>query len=598
MEKGKQTGEPEPAGPTKQGIVLQPDIPAAHQARKREAYVTPPRITIPTRTCLLCGAKAATSQDGKAWFCDKGQGGCGREAVGWTETTAEEVGDFWLEEILTPQGPKFVKYNWKTDQFWYEDEYHTNLRHYVPVIPDPAFMHSLTIASGLRTYGTTTHLLAEMEAHALEVYDAGSELPLFRMFIRGALASWVLDALFAPSIEKFGSIFAIVGPSESGKGRFLTVARSLFYRSLYFLKTTKVPSLFRPLNVWRGALILDEADEARTDESSEFIEFLNARATGVPIPRFSTETSQTQIFHSFGNTVLALRKAYEDDGFNSRSVKQRAESSRKNDIPLIPPADWIRRSRELQEKLLLWRLHTLAKIRRGEVSLKSHLELAGVRSFRVKEAFLVLQALSEHEPGVMAEAAQIGKELQTRLVADKATTKEGRILNVVYGCLEDGWKPIADGTGFRLEGTVKITGEDSGERETTDILRAGFIYETLDKSINPKEIVPFWKGLGQHVRQQARREDGKKVRSILIVRDPVGLDEQFQRFVPDFEPKLKLFESPKAAGLDAFARGDGASDGANGASGAGPSAPHATHAPADPLSPPPAETFLLGGGAR
>ena len=465
------------------------------------------------------------------------------------------------EEILTPEGPLFAVYDPETDSVAMVPELKVEGVTVRPLPLEEKLSFALTLPDGVEEYGTTAKLLQEMEAFGLEVFDPVHERAIFRMCVRGGLVSWILDAIFEWSLEKYASAYPTTGPSESGKGRYLTVCRFLFYRSLFFLKTTRVPSLFRAVDPWQGTLILDEADVRDSMETAEFVQFLNARAVGSVIPRFSTELDTNRYFLSFGNTILALRKSFNDDGFNSRAVPLRAEATPKNEIPLIPPPDWLKRGRVLLRKLLLWRFRHLARIYRGELHIPTRLDLDGVQSFRVREAFLVLKALAEEEPSLVEDMASIAKELDQRLVAERAASAEGLILNVVHGHLADGeYEPIVDGTGYKLERTVveaptkkgktkkgKTKEEESKEGgangeglKLRQPLTLRSVAKSLGDAFSPSQIAGYWRGLGQDTK--ARERYGERFfRGILLVKDPIRLEREFRKFVVRADPVLGLF---------------------------------------------------------
>ncbi len=450
------------------------------------------------------------------------------------------------EEILTPEGPLFAVYDPEKDSVAMVPELKVEGVTVRPLPLEEKLSFALTLPDGVEEYGTTAQLLQEMEAFGLEVFDPVHERAIFRMCVRGGLVSWILGPIFEWSMEKYASAYPTTGPSESGKGRYLTVCRFLFYRALFFLKTTRVPSLFRAVDPWQATLILDEADVRNSMETAEFVQFLNARAVGSVIPRFSTELGMNQYFLSFGNTVLALRKPFNDDGFNSRAVPLRAEATSKNEVPLVPPPDWLKRGRALLRKLLLWRFRHLTRIYRGELRLPTRLDLDGVQSFRVREAFLVLKALAEEEPSLIEDMASIAKELDQRLVAERASSAEGLILNVVYGHLADqDHEPIVDGMGYKLERVrtgPKKDGANSKELELREPLTLRSVAKSLGDAFSPSQIAGYWRGLGQDTKGRDRY--GKRLfRGILLVKDPNRLDREFRKFVVGADPVFALFPS-------------------------------------------------------
>ena len=434
------------------------------------------------------------------------------------------------EEIFAHEGERFAVYDPAKDSVEVVPEVLVEGRVVRPWPVSRELRECLVLPDGAEEYGTTSGLLDEMEAFADSLYDPVKERPLWRMWIRGALVSWVLGPAFEKSVEKYASIFHVVGPSETGKGRALTVSRFLFCRALFFQKTTRVPSLFRTIDPWQGTLILDEADLLDSGESADFIEFLNARATGSVIPRYSTERGTTDLFMSFGNTIVATRKPYSDDGVNSRSVPLRAEPTAK-DVPLIMTAEQVEQGRVLQRKLLLWRFRQVARIRRGDLKVPSRLDIAGVRSFRVREAMLILSALGKDESKLTEDLEQIARELDRRLVVERAASPEGMILNVVYALLDEARVELR-GTGYVLiETRMREDKDQDGPRvEVDEPVTLTRIMYVLGKAFQTKEIAAMWRGLN-HATLERWREGKKLFRGVLLVPDPARLDAQFLKYV-------------------------------------------------------------------
>ena len=457
-------------------------------------------------------------------------------------TFAELPDGRFAEEILTAEGEAFMLYDPARDEAETVPELRLDGEIVKPLPVDETLRRggAIILPDGVEEYGSTRDLLDEMEALALEVFDPGKETAMLQMWARGGLVSWILGPLFEGGMEKYASIFPTLGPSESGKGRLLSVCRFWFYRSLFFLKTTRVPSLFRAIAPWSGTLVLDEADIRNSMEAAEFVQFLNARAVGSVIPRFSTEVGDNVYFLSFGNTALAIRRPYSDDGFNSRSVPLRAEATPKNDLPLLPPREWAEKGRTLQRKLLLWRFRHLAKIQRGELRVPTYLDIPGVRSFRVREAFLVLRALGEEEPRLIEDMEAIAQELDRRLVAERAAAPEGLILNVVYGVLDDDGVEVAfQETAYRIDRIiVPSQGEERGPVQEPLTLR--YVSDALGKAFSPSQISAYWRGLGQEVKPQVRLGK-RKWRGALLVKDVPRLDREFSKYVVGAESKIGVF---------------------------------------------------------
>jgi hypothetical protein len=447
-----------------------------------------------------------------------------------------------LEEIITDAGPAFLAYTPNPESWEVLREIEVQGTTYRPIPVDDKLRNAITLPDGAAEYGSLAELVDEALALTQEQYDPGSktEQPVWKLWVFNAVASWVAADLFVRSLERFLPILPVIGPSGSGKKRALSMLRGIAYRSLYFLKTTRAPSLYRAIDPWGTVfLILDEADVYDSGEAADFIQFLNSRADGATIPRYSPEKDRNNNFLSFGFTALALRKNYSDTGSISRSIPLSAESTVR-DIDLILTNGWGEKARVLRRKLLLWRLRTIVRIRRGEIRIPSRLELAKVKAHRVKEGLLVLAALGGEDPRVIETIQSVGEDLERRLVRQNADSIEGLILNVVYDWLDNGCAAVPDGTGWRLERNVKEAEEGRESVEHHVPLTVKTIVETLGKVFTFSECARWVRGLqfGIHPRAEI---GGRRFRAILRILDPTRLDRQFERFVVDAEPKHAIF---------------------------------------------------------
>ncbi len=447
-----------------------------------------------------------------------------------------------LEEILTETGPAFLVYLPNPESWEVLREVEFERTTYRPVPVDDKLRNAITLPDGVAEYGSLAELVDEALALTQEQYDPGSktEQPVWKLWVLNAVASWVAADLFAHSLERFLPILPVIGPSGSGKKRALSMLRGIAYRSLYFLKTTRAPSLYRAIDPWGTIfLILDEADVYDSGEAADFIQFLNSRADGATIPRYSPEKDRNNNFLSFGFTALALRKNYSDTGSISRSIPLSAESTVR-DIDLILTNGWGEKARLLRQRLLLWRLRTVVRIRRGEIRIPSRLALTKVKAHRVKEALLVLAALGGEDPRVIGTIQSVGEDLERRLVRQNADSIEGLILNVVYDWLDSGCTAVPDGMGWRLERIVEEAEEGKESVKHNIPLTVKTIVETLGRVFTFSECARWVRGLqfGIHPRAEI---GGRRFRAILRILDPARLDRQFERFVVDAEPKQTLF---------------------------------------------------------
>jgi len=458
-----------------------------------------------------------------------------------------------VEEVMDPatSSPRFVVYDMLADKYEYQSSFMSGSDEIYPLPMEEGEARSLGIAGGVMEYGSLADLRKEMLDWALKEFDPVTNRELFELVVNLALTSWLTEWQEGFG-EKFLPLIQAVGPSETGKKRFLTVMRYLYYRSVYTLKTTKVPSLFRLMEKWRGTLILDEADLDDSTLSAEFVQFINSRADGVPITRYSSEDDVNRWFYSFGYTILAMRKTFVDDGAQSRCLKYVSEGTNTpSDYNLIPPKEWVQKGEELRQKLMMFRLRALSRPHK----FPTQLIIEGITSFRVREAVLMLYALEETDPTITADIPRILRVLQKQTIEERSGSIEGLILNTVYGQLTD------DDTGVRKRGVdwliekshisvvSKGEGEKGVEKEWFEQLTLSYVAKSLGDCMSASEIARYWRGLGQNILSQLKIA-GRRIRGVMLVKDPKRLQKEFRKYVVDAEDISSKFEDVKQVSLE------------------------------------------------
>ena len=206
--------------------------------------------------------------------------------------------EYIAEEIWDRKSPpKYLRYNFAAKTFDEQQQIElgeTNAKGqniiYTPVFNDSLKKGLVIVPSGY-TQTTFTEVFADIDKFSKSAYDPCGQEAYVSLLTRVAVGSWFLDRFVANSeidiagSGKFAPIIPIRGPSQSGKNRLAFVLRLLSYKPYFEMSTYRIPSLYRPLDLWQGTLILDEADFANTNEKSELVHYLNCRATGTPLSR-------------------------------------------------------------------------------------------------------------------------------------------------------------------------------------------------------------------------------------------------------------------------------------------------------------------------
>lgn len=470
------------------------------------------------------------------------------------ETSCSEYAGagFYAEEIFRPDvgEPEFLVQDDATGRISFEKVLKVKGEHVLPLKYDEKERKCVWLPDGAEEYESLQALRKRIRAWALKEYDPMGNDETFELFLSHAILSW-LPELQQASAERFHPIFRALGPSESGKKRFLTIARYIYRRPFYAQKSNRVPSIFRGVDKWSGetqtgsTLILEEADTKRGDYDSELLQFLNGRADGVPQPRFNTEKNEMDFIYSEGYSVLAMRFPTRDTGIETRSITQPAIPTDKPErYDLIAPPEWEEEGRSIRRQLLMFRLRNRAK--RFEVP--NNLLIEGVGP-RVRTTLMLLHPLKEQDPTIVRDYEEIGKRLEAKLREGRAGSNEGLVLNQVYGCIDHDpeaakiWNLEHDGSvPFLSVKRPREEGEDFDQLRQP--LTAGYVAQQIGtRGFSARDVGEIWRGLGQTVKPNSRysqtvggseeHTDTKTYRGVLLITDSRRLAQEFKRFVPN-----------------------------------------------------------------
>lgn len=273
---------------------------------------------------------------------------------------------------------------------------------------------------------------------AFEIYDCDKgKRGEFELLVAIAIGSWFLDrfASEGPRVAgmgMFAPIISIRGRSGSGKNRALNALRLSSYRPFYDLATVRTPSLYRPLDQWKGTLCLDECDVSG-NENSDFVHLINSRCYGTPISRQNPDApANADVFSSFGLTIVTQRRSWIDDATENRTVPHYATKSQKS-LPTSELDSWIDRGLALQNKLLHLRLAHW-----DQVNIDKAARIEGVSDHRLTAAVLPLLALKDSAPDMVANLKEILLSFARKRIEVKAASTDGIIVNALWGRIEEG----------------------------------------------------------------------------------------------------------------------------------------------------------------
>jgi hypothetical protein len=342
----------------------------------------------------------------------------------------------------------------------------------------PALRKGLVLVPRRAIKGTFEETCEFGKHLAHEIYDTskGREAE-FDFLIAVAQASWFLDRFIPDSklniagMGHFAPLISLRGPSGHGKNRALSALRLNSYRPFYDQSTKRIPSLFRPLDLWRGTLCLDECDLGKSDESSDVVHYLNCRAYGTPISRQNPDApTQSQAFFNFGLTIDTQRRAWPDDALENRTLPFPCERSQK-ELATTELDEWLEKGLELQDRLLYLRL-----VHWNEVKIDKAARVPGLKDHRLTASVLPLLALREFAPKMVSGLEDILKVLARRRQEVRAMSSDGVVVNYLWERLDTGLIGIHNA--FPFVGAERQKTEE-GKDETVMPLQVSEMADTL-----------------------------------------------------------------------------------------------------------------------
>jgi hypothetical protein len=161
-------------------------------------------------------------------------------------------------------------------------------------------------------------LLAITRAHVMKFFDFGSD-----DFFKELAPHFVPYTYFADAFME-ASYLRALGDYGTGKTRFLKAIGLLCYRPVYVTGGSSAASIYHYLDVYRGTLILNEADFGESDEASIISKILNGgteRDEGISKMRKDPNGNmEIEMYNVFGPKVIATRKAFDDRAIESRCM--------------------------------------------------------------------------------------------------------------------------------------------------------------------------------------------------------------------------------------------------------------------------------------
>lgn len=338
--------------------------------------------------------------------------------------------------------------------------------------------HTVTFASNLTGYSSLDSLLAEVRdfIHRYVELPANFEA-IAALYI---LLSWVYEPL--PTLPYLRAL----GDYGTGKTRFLEVVGAIAFRAIRAAGATTPSPIFRIIDMYRGTLVLDEADFNRSDAIVEIVKILNSGyKPGSPVLRSEPTNNkkwEPRSYDVFGPKILATRKRWTDRALESRCLTWESEGLAREDIPLVLGPRFRTEAAALRCKLLNFRLDYLPKV------MSFNLEDArpvGNLEPRLQEILLPLKAIVQGDTALEAILDEFIMGMQEELEEDRRNSLPALVLEAILSIREEGGELSAKAISERLnEG---------------DLVKEHL--ERPEKGISPRRVGTIFKNLGLRTRQ-------------------------------------------------------------------------------------------------
>lgn len=313
---------------------------------------------------------------------------------------------------------------------------------YLPPHDDLIKSGTILLPSYPESYGTLKELMINIDGFIyryLDISDSYRKLASYYI-----LLSWVYDCF-----ETIPYLRAI-GDYGTGKSRFQKIIGSLCYKPMFAGGATTPSPIFRIIDLYRGTLIIDEADFRFSDAQSEIVKILNCGySTGVPVLRTEGERERMPVaYNVFCPKILATRERFGDKALESRCLTEIMQGNPRSDIPVHLPKTFNDEALQIRNMLLMFRFKHY-----GQIEVKPERAIDGVEA-RVNQILLPLLSIIE----------------------DKDVLEEMRTFATQYG------QQIKDSRGEEVQAEVlKVLVEMVGEKQT---LGNKLIAERVNKNRN------------------------------------------------------------------------------------------------------------------
>jgi hypothetical protein len=301
---------------------------------------------------------------------------------------------------------------------------------FVPYSPNNNLIKSKVVLfpSKAEEYGSETELLKEIHEF---IYRYADLSPFFhKLAPYYVLFSWVYDRFNEVPYLRF------IGDTGSGKTRVVQTIGSLCYKPIFATGGASVSPIFRILDLFRGTLLLDEADYRFSDEKAEIIKLLNCGNTPTfPVLRSESKKQKEYdpvAFQVFGPKIFDTRGYFQDPALENRCLtEEMGQKKLREDIPINLPNQFWQEALGIRNKLLMFRFRNYGQKKINPELIDKNLEP------RMNQIIIPLASIIADEE-TRKQLKDFSREYNNQLISDRGMREEAEVLEEIIKLAKEG----------------------------------------------------------------------------------------------------------------------------------------------------------------
>jgi len=331
--------------------------------------------------------------------------------------------DSLIEMVYDPFKKTTAFAIYKNGEVKYQQSAIVDGKRLIPYSPDNNLVkHKVVLfPSKAEDYNSEAELIAEIQDFIYRYVDLS---PFFQKLTPYyVLFTWVYDCFNELLYLRF------IGDTGSGKSRAVETVGSICYKPIFATGGASVSPIFRILDLFRGTLLIDEADYRFSDEKAEIIKILNCGNTPTfPVLRSKSKKQKEfdpVAFQVFGPKIFDTRGYFKDSALENRCLtEEMGQRKLREDIPINLPNQFWQEALEIRNKLLMFRFKNY-----GQKEINSELVDRNIEP-RLNQIVVPLASIITDDK-TRKQLKDFIREYNTQLISDRGLEEAGQVLGII-----------------------------------------------------------------------------------------------------------------------------------------------------------------------